>query len=457
MSPRAGRLARVLGALLVAAPAAVGAAPRFGAFGSFSRRIRQPTGPLSPVRRPGVEPERRPPARPLLGAGGPGRKRTNFGYYGEDFKRHYDPETGAFRYRPLRPRVLPLDNGDGPLRGVRLNFASHGDARHTFPLVLSDWLQVMRRVGSVRLKILVNETDRAELDTLLADVLPALRARIDPVAIPGDNIVRPWPRDPSLLLLGGRRLLLPRMRMMGHDEEEDDPKLRADYFAVVEKYARAAGLRVERSPFRFEGGNILAGRRHIFVGASIVENAMSDFNITEEDATLALSREFGKPVLSIGTIGHIPGAAEQPRQHIDLAMAIVRDRRSGREVVVLESTRLARRLLGPSWRPASEFFDHAAQDRDEAQLDAAERFLRRQGYAVIRVPGLQPDWGKAINYTNVMLASGHAMVPHLGVAELDRYAADVYRQLGYTVIPMRSAQLTLEHNGGPRCGAEGCR
>jgi len=389
------------------------------------------------------------------------RARTYFGYHGKEVPHYYHPETGAFLYRPPRPHVLPLDNGDEPLRFVRLNFPSSQNLEGMFREVLTDWVHALTKIGSMRLKILVNEGDQARLAALMQDLPPGLRARIEPVPIAGDNHVRPWPRDPSVLLAGGRKLLLPRARMLGHEEEEHEhPQRIADYFGVVEKYAHAAGLPLERSAFRFEGGNILVGRRHVFVGSDIVQNAMADYDITEEEAVAALSREFGRPVLSIGRrdAQHPRSELRQPRQHIDLAMAVVRDRRSGREVVLLESPKLARDLLGDrlgSVEPEGALWRD--DENSEADFDAARRALRGEGYEVIDVPGLTTGWASSLNYTNAVLASGHAMIPQLDIPELDVYAANVYRRLGYEVIPMRSARRSLELNGGPRCLGEHCR
>jgi hypothetical protein len=279
-----------------------------------------------------------------------------------DANRHLFDAQGRFLYRPRFAAPLALDNGDAPLRAIRINYPAHLDAakmahrRPLFEAALGDSLRVLERLPETELRIVAPSV--GILEPYLAPVPRSLRRRIRVIPVEDTEDITPWARDPSLMLADGQTLLLPRDKVRAKRVEEEDaesegeltPKAQRDYFGVVEKYARAQGLRLERSLFTFEGGNVLRGRHNVFVGASLLSEAMDDLDLGEDEAREALAGELGGRLHVVGTpardrLGH----ADQPHQHIDMTMAIAADHRTGGEVALVESVSLARRLL-PSAR-----------------------------------------------------------------------------------------------------------
>lgn len=354
--------------------------------------------------------------------------------------------------------VLRPDNGDLEIGHIRLNRTVKN--RVFFEKLLVDFLKLMKLKPDIQLRILDSDPKNPQA---LAELIPkALKSRVEISALPADSGLWSWPRDPSVVLVDGK-VLISRTKTMAHsleDEEFDVPaEIRAGYFATVENYAGSQG---KTSRLRFEGGNVIAGSRHVFVGATVVDEAMVDHQWTEAQAITEIGQEFGLPAIVIGDVQKFD--CRQPQQHIDLAMAVARDRKSGQEVILLESNQLARDLAGKGEVMDVMATNQLSIDDIERRLNQAEFQLRRQGYKVIRMPGLTYDGFlrdledrpilSIFNYTNVLLTGDVALVPTYGIHKLDEAAHQIYRELGYRVVPMHSARETFKYSGGPRCATE---
>ncbi len=395
-------------------------------------------------------------------------------YKGFEGNRHpelYESVTGEFRYLPLKAAMPALDNGDLPLQFVRINYNS-GQAS-LFPHVLNDQMKLLTGQPGVRLRVLHHTPERAKIEAFLSEYSEALRERVDLVGIGDVEALRVWARDPSLILDDGETLLVSRARMMGATSEELDggmsQKAIDDYYGVVLKYAKQSGLKVRRSLFRFEGGNVMTGERNVFVGNDTVRSAMDDFGITRKEAIDALSKEFGKPVIALG------GEHYQSQAHIDLLMSVVRDQHTQREVVVLESIESVQKAFlryGNVTDPRGKEIAKQVQNflRDDQmwvenlakELKTVKSQLLDAGYRIQEVPGLSvKDYREAtmplLNYTNVIVSANKVYMPWFGIPMTDIRAAEVYIELGYDVIPMRSAPASFISSGGPRCLTETCR
>jgi hypothetical protein len=247
-----------------------------------------------------------------------------------------------------------------------------------------------------------------------------------------------------------------------------------------------------RSPFQFEGGNVIVGSTHAFVGTDTITANMQRYKISRIEALNALSQEFHLPVVEIGTplIGKKTDKAilDQPIFHIDMMMAVVQDKNTGRDVILLESPKAALRTLARRLPAKSNLFSRDAGlfqrrslnelealepdfidtlkalstkelNHHQAQLDAIAEDLREQGFEVIRVPGLtahhtgdREDYGvRHFTWTNSILSQDYVMIPGLGVGVLDDMMVKIYNGLGYRVHQMVSSQQTLLLLGGIRC------
>lgn len=393
----------------------------------------------------------------------------------EEMRRFYDSTTGAFNYRPTRVNLLALENGDAPLDAVQVNWWKIGT-------VSTDELRDLRMAMEIltRLKLWI-EAEPLEIPPLqyLIDRLPKeMRRRIQIIAQDGPSQVARgtliWGQDAAKPLVEPNTSLIPL-----HDRG-------TDYSRAVKTLAGAGFIQLRDSMFDFEGGNIISGARNVFVGAHILSGVMFQFHISRDEALRALSAEYGRPVIEVGPIH--PLGRRQMDFHIDLTMAVVRDRVTQEEVVLLDSgleafrlllgdrnlaqmpadpQTLLRSLVQPrGCDPASNRLLTAAEKRligtlsrsldtqrffaREAGLQQVEAELQHQGYRVIRVPSLVA-MGQGINFTNSIFSGPHAIMSMSGVRVWDDHVRTIMRDLGYSVLFMPVTQKSLDQQGGIRC------
>jgi len=241
-------------------------------------------------------------------------------------------------------------------------------------------------------------------------------------------------------------------------------------------------------PIYFEGGNIIVGARHVFVGVEIIDENMSEAGTTRARTLARLADLFGAPVVELGVprVDVETGLARSFHQrhfHIDLTIALLKHPDTGKEVVLLNDIReglkalfgfdvLAQAksdehfsdLLGDTlldWmRHPSENEKHEAavlgyiKTNSYVQLmkEALEAdYIRRQiealGYEVIGLPGVG-----IFSYTNIVASEGKVWGPHFGVAGLDHAAVKIFRDQGFKYFGSTygaSAMVCVQ--GGPRC------
>lgn len=406
---------------------------------------------------------------------------------------NYNPDTGRFRENSLDPLLLAPENGDAELSALRMNWDPWDDGKSNKSVSraqFDDMVKVMKEKKNLQLIVAVGTPENfKEAETAVAGLPRGLRRRVTLVQTDQSDIEM-WSQDGSKPLLYGLKTLLPGRLTRGGNK----------YEPVIDRLQKARVLRVDKTAFVFEGGNIVVGARHIFVGPDVVYENMMEFNIGHEEALNALSAEFGKPVIEVGATDEATGLKEQIDFHIDLTMAAVRDRATGKEVVLLESQRKAFELLAGERNLESlpkdprAFFHEliqgrlkpksaapraktqgerdliaaiGAMDEDlfvkrELGLKEVERELRGRGYDVILVPGfnqLKADMDTTdstiiFNYTNSIFSGDHAIIPEMGVRVWDRYFQNVMKRLGYSLTTTAIPQRSLCAMGGIRCTSE---
>jgi hypothetical protein len=96
--------------------------------------------------------------------------------------------------------------------------------------------------------------------------------------------------------------------------------------------------------------------------------------------------------------------------------------------------------------------------KEEAKLTEIANSIQSHGYEVRRVVGTTYESKEVgnvyINYTNAIFSGNHAIVPRLGVREVDAAALNAYQSLGFKVIQVDSPQWTFCLQGGIRCVSE---
>lgn len=405
--------------------------------------------------------------------------------------RFYDPETGKFNYNPDHPLQLAKENGDAKLQAIRIHIANIGsNVAKVNDLLLKDYQNVLEQLPGVELWIStpITLTERVKLS--VSRLPKQLRSRIK-VYDTGLMTVWSWAQDGSKPVTAKHpEVMIPR----------DLP--RPVYLEPLFDLQNKSQINIRRSLFSFEGGNIIVGDRNIFTGPNTIDSLMWDFHISKQEAVSALEAEFGKPIIEIGSrspSNHI----EKIDFHIDLAMAIARNRNNGQETILLESPKRAievllgdrkvsdlrakypepneffknlileaqhpNRKLTPQEKDLLKFF---VESKDASQLklreDQAQELaakLKSKGYDVILIPGIGKLNGsrkggeelQIFNWTNSIFSGEHAIIPDLGITSLDHEVHQQVAGLGYKIIPVKTPRYSLCLHGGIRCLSETIR
>lgn len=265
------------------------------------------------------------------------------------------------------------------------------------------------------------------------------------------------------------------------------------YYDATNALNKFRGLGAQFSKFPFAGGNMIVGARHLFVGTTIVDAVCEQMSISREEAITALSVEFGKPVIEIGVPSGPNRRKYQAEFHIDLTMAVVRNRVTGEEEILLNSPRkaveellagsdvdslpneevellqtLQKLLLRNSKESPSEdlmarinaLIGLAGLKTLEKRLitmieyqkeyDLIETDLKSHGYTVVPIPNF--DIG--FNWANLIFSGRYALTAQLGVKIWDDYMSKLLSSKGYEPIKFKAAQKSLFKKGGLRCMSE---
>lgn len=394
----------------------------------------------------------------------------------DEMQQFYSNDEGrsmTFRYRQAKPLALANESGVAPLAAIQMSWIE-SDATHVnlSEAHLRDALRVLETLPDLKLWVVKEQGSDETLMQRLALVSPLLRSRIQVVA--GEEITH-WAQDGAKALSHGGGLVVPALAA----RREDRFKINAA------KALHQAGLvpSIQESPFLFEGGNVIVAKDTVFVGITEARDNMNRLMLSESELREALSTEFGKAVQILGFASPWDGNYGSPSQadyHIDLSMAVVHDRKSGKEVAFVESPLLALELLqapsyegtelkgfldswlqGPNAGELKRYFEEKILDpkkfkdilEREAQLGQLAEQVATE-VEVRRIPGLNYlGLGKAqfFNYTNAFFSGNHAFIPRTGIDNWDNFAIKQFEGMGYKVVQMDSALAAQREKGGARC------
>lgn len=270
-----------------------------------------------------------------------------------------------------------------------------------------------------------------------ADVEPGLRALLDPeeklganlVFLPADGGITAWARDRYLVV--GHEMLLSNYYHDAFDWSADR--------RIGELFARRV---LHREPVRshlfFEGGDVVLGGEHAFIGyGTIMENARAN-RIDEATAARELGRMLHRKVVPVGA------ASGPPHEHCDMYLSVIGARR-----LLVGDPRLALAAL-----PKDGGYNEENHRLRAASFDRVADELKHAGFKVERIPLLIGDDGNFRTWNNAVTetrADGfHAYVPRYGVGALDRMAHAIWKRCGFRVHPISCAG-TIQHGGAIRC------
>ena len=220
------------------------------------------------------------------------------------------------------------------------------------------------------------------------------------------------------------------------------------------------GLAVLPAVFYLEGGDLVAGHRSLFVGATTVRFAREEVQpCTEAQVRLMLEGQFGKQVVFLPGFGNQDEVADDLDYHLDMFLTVCTD-----DSVLLADLAWGDRLMGQregNQAPDGPFdaeeleairAEHEIQRR---RLEAVHGCLIGEGVPVRRVPLYWiPGADHGMTYNNVLqeeTPDGPVVyLPQYGLEELDAAAVRVYVELGYEVRPVDVSQI-FELQGTLRC------
>lgn len=390
---------------------------------------------------------------------------------------YYHPQTGVFSVPTQESFALSLENGDEPLARLRIHLTHERTLNpDLLDIIRSDLTRILHADPQLMLDVLIEANSLPLYNTLLEGLDSAFPNRIH--ITPSSSELRPWAQDDGKPVTG-----LPGLVVSGHLSSESlDPETADVYELQAHHILRERGHRIIHAPFIFEGGDIVVGDRHIFVGDKSIDNSISLLRISRGEVVKAMEAFFNKPVIRIGN-GDLDQLFYHIHFHTDLLLSVVRNRKTQKEVVLLNSPLKMREavMILPNAR-VTPWLNHHSLGTDQIRnafeisperrlyshwqmwVDQTKIRLERAGYEVIEVPGFaisehlakssfHPNMSRYISFTNVVVGKDHVIGPAFDHEEIDRIGQSVYEELGYRYIPIRIAPLLFTMEGGPRCAA----
>ena len=322
--------------------------------------------------------------------------------------------------------------------------------------------------------------------------------RVSFLELPEDAYFTIWPQDPFVVLKEpeGTSSLLASAAFQRADDRLMAPSLAEDL-----------GWAATNSSLRFEGGNLVADERHLFIGADTIGWNAVELDLSPTAVARRFEREMGRSVIVIGP-------SPQPIGHIDMMLTplgngtvALADPAWGARIASEELEKNPEKIEAFERFCMEEFFGHPsireirdlqgniikapeiigrtaeAVEKSRAiapDLDSLAQALKERGYRVIRIPfisigrpepveskeagkdianktekpAFEPDY-PTLTYNNVLLetADGKQTVylPQYGWEALDEAARKAWIAMGYSVQPVPGLTISAMYGGSLRC------
>jgi len=300
--------------------------------------------------------------------------------------------------------LLPEDTGLMDNICISVAKSSDGLGCRSVPMVA----EILRALpGRTGVSVLMEQT------TAHADRFEPLENRGIVTYTPQDTPVPLWVQDPFLVLTDGcgdSMLLAP---------SEAGNTVNSGIVALI---AKQMGWKWRVSSTAFEGGNVVAGSRHVFVGRDTVRRNATMLRCPEANVEVALARELGAPVIVLGS-------SPQKIPHIDLILAPI-----GPRQVVLADSSWGARIAAEALRR-----DPVAVTKFEEKCEAASQVDCGDFGDADPAGRGSHDRYRVVGQTTGAIESSTALAPHF--EEL----AESLRLAGYKVERVPSVFFKAEH------------
>lgn len=333
---------------------------------------------------------------------------------------------GVFHGKRHVPRLVPED-ASGHLRRIAIHYVPAMD-RHALPV----WRALFAALPSdVDVEVAVERAQ--DFERFAARMRESGVARLERFrAVVVHRALTTWSRDRMAALEAPAGVLAPP-----RVETASGPRA-GDWDAPFAFARDVYGGKPQIAELVFEGGDFAASRSHVFADANLLGRNLGRGDATRAHLEAALRRTFAQDIV---WLGDVPG--DVPEHHIMMYMVPL-DARSA----LVGDVRLGHQLA-PGVEADADRALHAARfDRVAAQLAA-------RGFAVTRIPVVVlPGAGSYVTYTNAVFdrdAAGRVVyLPIYRVPALDDAATELYRSLGYRVVPIDVSTI-YRMNGSLGC------
>ena len=372
-------------------------------------------------------------------------------------RRFYDRENGTFTYQSGRQIELQPENGDRPIELIRLNFRK--EYAEIYQLFLKDLQQALTFDPNLQIVILYARGSKQTLDKLIQNTFePSMALRVETKPVKTEDLIEIYAQDDSKPSTGG---ILVRANL-----EYSDVTRHAQPYESAMNALENQGQRTTSANVYFHGGDIIVGKRHLFIGKNLINLAQKRLHISQAEAIRMFEVEFGKKVFMVGA----KVAKEliiQMDFDADFTLAIVRDKSSGKETVLLSSAEKTMEILKKKFKGVKTPKSLNGADLSEwrlfkelEQLDFSARALHNQeiikrllkeGYDVIEIPYFSLSRNEQFSYANMIPSDQYVLLPEFGYPALDNSMQQTISQLGYQVLPVKSAKELAKLRAGPHC------
>lgn len=397
---------------------------------------------------------------------------------------------GEFHYSNPNPFRLALENGTYPFQSFRI-VARASDLTSPARTPLDDYLNLLTEAPDISLSLALTPFDenhnqlvstskaQSQFEARRSAILGARQQELSSrlVAYIANVPLHPWATDDSKQI-GNNRFLISYKPQYGLANLDRATRNNIKEMGTRNQYE------IVRSLFLFEGGDILVGNRHVFVGWDTILKNKQLYRVSEQEILRALSSEFGKDVVYLNLLEGIPTEGYDffmnTFPHLDLHVMVVADRSTGEDVILMSSPQRAiDALRGHANDPVSRELSRAIRASSAANTiwEMVNRRYQTQleqlNYSVRTLPGLSfPHMDRvaareagsphstvySVNYVNAHAGGDLLIAPASESPILNEIVNAEFTRLGYRTAWQLSARESVsENNGGSRCFANAMR
>lgn len=353
------------------------------------------------------------------------------------------------RHRTEAPKTQEhralLPEADGALTEVLLHWTPKADRDLARPY--ADFLSAID--PSVKVVFVVprnlSENERQLLERRLTAIDPTNRLKARVERVEADGPITAWSKDRALVskqdsVTGRAHLVIPAEPPSNWKERHNDWRTVAE---VVRRFPQRFEL--DTSPFDFDAGDIAVGRGGLIIDGNLLEKNRRRGYTNLQQLAGRLGEYLQMQVITLGE-----NWGDTPRHHLSMYMTPLTMNR-----VLVGDPTAAAAIVGDHYQPGEVAGDPEQplvadfSPQTVARFERAKKDLVAQGFEVTSIVNVPFDDKTYLSYTNGVfeVRDGRhiAYVPAYDVPALDDAAHEIYRRLGWVVVPIHVRSLFPYH------------